>query len=373
MLADFQPVSDGGRYAGCVLRAPDADSAGFEGPWEAYVYVGGEPIGVSDAHRPGKPSEDATYVSCGVFAWLSEAMGAVERARHEFTDAPGILDSLSEQGKLSSLTVVTSRTQDVIPKVVLGRSGCGGRVEPSDASQIVLGTVFAGNRPVLSDADGAACRLRDYAECPQCEDVGGSSHCDRAGQRRVVVVRDLHDHHDVALKDGVAGFLVEACRGLVGGDGADQCSLVVCRPAVAEHLELESDAFSPVLGADCDPLDQGYVAADHLCGIVSLEPREVLGCYFVWADERSCYEVVLGPRPYKRRPERAVVLSDAVWERSVGAVRDLFGQEPFDCLCLDLVRRRPDVDPGFGSVGGHEGEQPAHTRDRGRKGGGAMG
>nr|WP_239512470.1 hypothetical protein [Bifidobacterium aerophilum] len=348
-IADVQPLVDcswrsgepippmDGWYVGCAVRP--AGGAGFEGPWRAYRYVGAPLTG--DNKPKGLTADvldaSADYVFCGVFGLLSEAFAAIDAAGHS--------DSVNEPyvTMIDSHEGVNQSADDAPQNIEASGSGA---VQPADLSRLLVGTTFYGNRPVLSDVNGRPCRLAEYAPSPCGEAVVlGSAHRDGMRDGRVVLVRDLHDESDVRLKDRVAGFLVEASRRHIGGDAEDDLSVVLCRPSVAEQLDLQSDAFAPTLGNDRDPLKDGYVTADNLCGIVVSEPREVLGCYFVWLDEGCAYEAVFGPRPYKRRPERAVVIPDDLWTGAVCWMRDLFGEQQPDFLCLDLVCHRSDADP----------------------------
>lgn len=221
-------------------------------------------------------------------------------------------------------------------------------VEPDKVFQGVVGTVFCGNRPVLTDTYGNAIRLSDYAKGPDGHSlILEQGELDHVGQFGAVMVRDLHDERDIAVKDRVTGFLIQASRLVVGDDAGDEFSSVLCGPRVAEHFDFESDAFAPVVGVDRDPLDVSDFVADELAGLVTLKFRKIVGCAAAWADEGSSYEAVLSPGAYKRRPDRAVVLGDVLWRGLSEWYPDLLGQELGDFLCLHVIRRRMDVKPAW--------------------------
>ena len=80
----------------------------------------------------------------------------------------------------------------------------------------------------------------------------------------------------------------------------------------------ECDAPAPVLVDDCDPLDFGDRTPDKLRALIRSGrrgeiPEERLGCLYSWRDEGGAYEAVLGERPYKKRPQRAVILDRPLW------------------------------------------------------------
>ena len=72
-------------------------------------------------------------------------------------------------------------------------------------------------------------------------------------KRLSLSVKYLDGEISVGRYDRVSGFLVEQARALVGGDAEYQLSAVVCRPGVAERLDLRSEAFAPMLSDDRDP------------------------------------------------------------------------------------------------------------------------
>lgn len=205
----------------------------------------------------------------------------------------------------------------------------------------------AHGRPVLSQVDGEPVRLADYADrplaVPACL-VSGAQIGQAVGARGVVV--DLYHGDDVRWKDVVAGFLVQAQRLVGRDDGQHEASVVLCRPGVAETLDLESESFAPVFRCDRDALGDGYRAQGHLCGVLDAVRHESVGCLFVWHDECTCYEAVISPRAYQRRPERVVIVDEGLWQTVVPAMLDLFGQQRPDHVCLHLRFDGPDVNAG---------------------------
>ena len=94
-------------------------------------------------------------------------------------------------------------------------------------------------------------------------------------KRLSLSVKYLDGEISVGRYDRVSGFLVEQARALVGGDAEYQFSAVVCRPGVAERLDLRSEAFAPMLSDDRDPFDDGCMLGEslsYLCGMDPLVP-----------------------------------------------------------------------------------------------------
>ncbi len=216
----------------------------------------------------------------------------------------------------------------------------------------ILGMPCAGSGfvPVLSDAQGRVLRLRDWQECPQAKSlVLFPEQCPGWMQGPLELVYYLQDERDVRLKDEVAGFLVECARRVVGDDGQDEVSVVVCRPGVAETLDLQSDAFAPVCGVHGDGLAHGHVPQDGLRGLVcvgvdALAGKHLTGLLYGWSEKGGSYEVVTLPRPYQCRPERAVVVDWAGGHRGFDACMDLLGEQDAGLLCLDIRRHGTDLD-----------------------------
>lgn len=72
-------------------------------------------------------------------------------------------------------------------------------------------------------------------------------------KRLFLSVKYLDGEISVGRYDRVSGFLVEQARALVGGDTEYQFSAVVCRPGVADRLDLRSEAFAPMLPTTAIP------------------------------------------------------------------------------------------------------------------------
>lgn len=90
-------------------------------------------------------------------------------------------------------------------------------------------------------------------------------------------------------------------------------------------------------------------AAGPRC-LVRSQRHEGLGVLTVWHDERASYEAVLGPRPYKRRPVQVIRVGQRLWQGFVPAMFDLFGERVPDHVCLHLVRRWDNPQPGSAFV-----------------------
>ena len=138
-------------------------------------------------------------------------------------------------------------------------------------------------------------------------------------KRLSLSVKYLDGEISVGRYDRVSGFLVEQARALIGGDTEYQLSAVVCRPGVAERLDLRSEAFAPMLSDDRDPFDDGCI----------------LGYAKGWLDEGRAYQTVLSPYAYVRRPDRSIVVSDDCWDALI-EVFDVPDEQALDCLCLAI-------------------------------------
>ena len=160
-------------------------------------------------------------------------------------------------------------------------------------------------------------------------------------KRLSLSVKYLDGEISVGRYDRVSGFLVEQARALVGGDAEYQFSAVVCRPGVAERLDLQADAFAPMLPDDRDPFDDGCMLGEslsYLCGMDPARPGAVyerLGYAKGWLDEGRAYQTVLSPYAYVRRPDRSIVVSDDCWDALI-EVFDVPDEQALDCLCLAI-------------------------------------
>ena len=120
-------------------------------------------------------------------------------------------------------------------------------------------------------------------------------------------------------------------------------------PGIDVPFQGECDAPAPVLVDDCDPLDFGDRTPDKLRALIRSGrrgeiPEERLGCLYSWRDEGGAYEAVLGERPYKKRPQRAVILDRPLWEFYIGKMRDLFDNQTLGPLYLHLIDHWSDPD-----------------------------
>lgn len=160
-------------------------------------------------------------------------------------------------------------------------------------------------------------------------------------KRLFLSVKYLDGEISVGRYDRVSGFLVEQARALVGGDAEYQFSAVVCRPGVAERLDLRSEAFAPMLSDDRDPFDDGCMLGEslsYLCGMDPARPGAVyerLGYAKGWLDEGRAYQTVLSPYAYVRRPDRSIIVSDDCWNALIEAF-DVPDEQALDCLCLAI-------------------------------------
>ena len=225
------------------------------------------------------------------------------------------------------------------------RSGHDGAVHPfgCDAATVIM-SARSFNRP-LSDGEGHPLGLRDYMERPA--GVGHDTVDGETAGDGIVVVRDLDAQGDLRWKDVVADFLVHVSGGIVRWNAQNQASVVLCGPQVAIPFDPQSDALTPVLGTDGDPLDHAAASFEGLRCLVRPQRHEGLGVLAVWHDERASYEAVLGPRPYKRRPVQVIRVGQRLWQGFVPAMFDLFGEQSPDHICLHLVRRRDNPQPGL--------------------------
>ena len=221
-----------------------------------------------------------------------------------------------------------------------------GAVQPSD--RVIVVAPARSRHIALSDGEGRPLGLRDYMERPAGS--GDIAAHGEAADDAAVVVRDLDAQGDLRWKDVVAGFLVHACGGVVRRDAQDDASVVLCGPQVAASFDLQSDAFTPMLGDNRDPLDHAAASFEGLRCLIRPDRRECLGILAVWHDERASYQAVLGPRPYKRRPVQVVRVGGGLWQGFVPAMLDLFGEQAPDHVCLRLIRRRDNPEPGTAFV-----------------------
>lgn len=217
-----------------------------------------------------------------------------------------------------------------------------GAVKPDNAVE-TLGriAVFDGGVRTLTDAQGHAMRFREYLERPGGVSLGLFPIEGNGCGEGLPIVCELKHHADVRVEDRMARFLVEASRALVGGDAEYQLSAVVCRPGVAERLDLQSDAFAPMLPDDRDPFDEGCMLGEslsYLCGMDPARPGAVyerLGYAKGWLDEGRAYQTVLSPYAYVRRPDRSIIVSDDCWDALI-EVFDVPDEQALDCLCLAI-------------------------------------
>lgn len=215
--------------------------------------------------------------------------------------------------------------------------------DPVDADLLVVAPSRDLGVVELSDAEGRRRRVAECFERPSGAGDGVVERHEHGRESRVRVV-GLHDERDQRVKDVVAAASVECVRLIGGRDAQYEQSVVLTRPLFAEVLELRSDAFSPVLGERRDPLDHYAVSFDDLRAVVAGAEPVALGVLLVWHDERSSYQVVAGPRPYKRRPEQVVGVGFGVFDALVPAMLDLFGEQAPDHLCLHIVARDDNPD-----------------------------
>mgnify|MGYP000335020427 FL=1 len=152
------------------------------------------------------------------------------------------------------------------------RSGHDGAVHPfgcNAATVIMRARSF--NRP-LSDGAGHPLGLRDYMERPA--DIGHDTSTGETAGDGIVVVRDLDAQGDLRWKDVVADFLVHVSGGIVRWNAQDQASVVLCGPQVAIPFDFQSEAFTPVLGDDGDPLDHAAASFEGLRCLVRSQRHE---------------------------------------------------------------------------------------------------
>jgi hypothetical protein len=223
--------------------------------------------------------------------------------------------------------------------------------------QVVMGGLRHGGRVVLSDLEGNVCRLRDYPVCPGTVTPLVRTEGERDGESLPGdVIYDLDDERDLRWQDDVTRFLVHCAGEIRRGDAQHEASVVVCGPQGEETLDLASDAFMPMVDVDCNAVDHGYVFDEKLAGVIAGDRSCQLGVLDAWSDERGSHEAVIGPRPYKRRPEQVVVLDETFWEGNRAWMLDLLGQGTPGFLCLHFVFDGTD-DGTVGSMPGLPAEQ----------------
>lgn len=201
--------------------------------------------------------------------------------------------------------------------------------------------VHSGTGILLTNPDGEPCRFLDYGPAPR------QSLPAVEGQPDFITsdsIYELESEHDVRWKDSISGFLVHVAGRVIGRDAQNQTSVVFRRPGSKELLDLGSDAFAPMVPDDRNAVNHGRMALKKLLGVVSVDPPQKLGVLYVWSDERATYKAVLSPRPYERRPESVIVLTDSEWHSISEALMNFFGEETADSFCLRLSSHRPDPD-----------------------------
>lgn len=153
------------------------------------------------------------------------------------------------------------------------------------------------------------------------------------------VIHRLNDERDQRWQNLIAGFLVHASRGVVRHDGQHEYTAVLCGPQAAMPFDLGTDTHTPTLGRHRDPLDHGGPYGKELCCITVPGSGIICGILQVWHDERASYKAVLGPRPYKRRPEQVIRIGQRFWQLLIPAFSDLFGEQIPDHIHLHLAIR----------------------------------
>ena len=218
---------------------------------------------------------------------------------------------------------------------------------------ISSGPVHSGYRRILAGTEPPhqPIRYRQLADGLEGAVTGGIDTHD-TGKGTVLSVYDLCDERDIALKDLVAGFLIEATRGLVGWTTEHEISAVLCGPHVAIPFEPQSDALAPMVGDDGDAWRFCDFRPDQLQCVVketrrpdaTASRRQRCGILLCWTDQGRAYQAIVEERPYQRRPEAIIRVNPVLWERCASHIGDLLDQKPPRLLCLTLRRYRPDDD-----------------------------
>lgn len=216
---------------------------------------------------------------------------------------------------------------------------------------IVIGPVHSGYRRILADTEPShqPIRYRQLTDSLEGTIAGGIDTYD-IGKGTVLSVYDLCDERDIALKDLVAGFLIETTRGLVCWTTEHEISAVLCGPQVAIPFEPQSDALAPMVGNDRDAWRFCDFRPDQLQCVVketrrpdaTASRRQRCGILLCWTDQGRAYQAIIEERPYQRRPEVIIRVDPILWERCVPHIGDFLNQEPPRLLCLTLRRYRPD-------------------------------
>ena len=262
----------------------------------------------------------------------------------ENAEAPGMgPDGMASVHDVGAYAPQTAGRGDPIPVTVAGL--------PLDGEVFLTGYSRRGSDGrALSRPDGHPARFGDWKECPATVSCLLPTFQSKGkGAGTAVGIYDLKHEKDIGLQDAVAGLLVEATRCLIRGHGQYETSAVIGGPGIDVPFQGECDAPAPVLVDDCDPLDFGDRTPDKLRALIRSGrrgeiPEERLGCLYSWRDEGGAYEAVLGERPYKKRPQRAVILDRPLWEFYIGKMRDLFDNQTLGPLYLHLIDHWSDPD-----------------------------
>lgn len=216
---------------------------------------------------------------------------------------------------------------------------------------IGTGPIHLGYRRILSDTEPPhqPIRYRQLAESLEGTITGGIDPHD-TGKGTILSVYDLCDERDIALKDLMAGFLIEATRGFVGRTAEHEISAMLCGPQVTVLLESQSDALSPMVGNDRDAWRFCDFRPDQMQCVVkeTRRPdatacrRQRCGILLCWTDQGRAYQAIIEERPYQRRPETIIHVDPVLWKRCTPHIGDLLDKKPPRLLCLTLRRYRPD-------------------------------
>lgn len=190
-----------------------------------------------------------------------------------------------------------------------------------------------------ANPDRKPINVANQTESPTC--TGGRVTIERKPDEGdgPAVIHRLNDERDQRWQNLIAGFLVHASRGVVRHDGQHEYTAVLCGPQAAMPFDLGTDTHTPTLGQHRDPLDHGGPYGKELCCITVPGSGIICGILQVWHDERASYKAVLGPRPYKRRPEQVIRIGQRFWQLLIPAFSDLFGEQIPDHIHLHLVIR----------------------------------
>ena len=228
-------------------------------------------------------------------------------------------------------------------------------VDPSGFADVMVPPIFVGAdwHWILADAQRRPVRYADLHDGIEPRVLYIPLNGNDGGHGPAVGIYNLKHEQDIMFNDLVTRFLIEATRGLVGGGAPYEISAVLTGPDITEPFETQAHALTPVLGDDSDPLDSGHPVYGNPHGIirranVNMRGQDLvqgLGLLYCWTDQGRANKAVIGERPYKRPPERTIVIKTRAQRQRFLQIRQLLGQHTPGPLFLFACLHKPHGHP----------------------------